>query len=80
MKIPNREGFFWAKLVTPTRMPIGEDWRSLNWEVVEVIFNGGDADDEEFGVLVPGVSPMQWQKDFIWGPQIFLPKELENLK
>ena len=72
---PDHEGFFWAKLVHPSQMPIKEDWASSDWEVVEVIDNNGE-DDERFGVLVPGISPMQWLPNFIWGPEVARPPEL----
>lgn len=78
---PTTEGFYWAKLVHPSRMPPGvppgEDWESIDWEVVEVIINGGDeADDEYLGVFVGGIGVMQWVPDFVWGPRIDKPKEL----
>jgi hypothetical protein len=67
--LPTRPGWYWAKLVTPTRMPDGEDWASPDWEIVEVIDNFGEG-DEALGVLVPGIQPMQWTRDFTWGPPV----------
>jgi hypothetical protein len=75
---PTGEGFYWAKLIHPTRMPEGEDWKSIDWEVVEVIINGGDEDDDDYlGVFVGGVGPMQCVEDFVWGPYVLKPKELK---
>jgi hypothetical protein len=74
---PKREGWFWAKLVHPTRMPPGEDWASVDWEIVQVIENSLDDDsDEKWGVSVTGVSPLQWPQDFVWGPEVVRPAEL----
>lgn len=73
---PDREGHYWAKLVHPTKMPAGNDWRSLDWEVVFVVHNGGDNPNEEWGVLVTGVGPMQWLVDCVWGPRVDMPPEL----
>ncbi len=72
---PDHEGFFWAKLIHPSKMPAGEDWASLDWEVVQVVDNNGEG-DEAFGVVVGGISPFQWIPDFYWGPEIKKPKEL----
>lgn len=72
---PAKEGFFWAKLIHPSKMPEGEDWASIDWEVVQVVLNGGE-DDEEWGVIVGGISPFQWIPDFVWGPEVIKPKEL----
>jgi hypothetical protein len=69
---PTTRGFFWAMLVTPYDEPKDEDWKSRNWEPVEVIENGGTG-DEELGVLMPGIPIMQWPRDFIWGPPITPP-------
>lgn len=65
---PNRPGFWWAKLVHPSRMPEGEDWASRDWEPVEVFDNGEG--DEALGVFFPGIEPVQWIPDCIWGPEI----------
>lgn len=75
MSYPCTEGFYWAKLLTPTSMPAKEDWASDDWEVVQLIFNNGEG-EEEYGVFVGGVGPMQWRKDFAWGPMIEKPKDL----
>lgn len=72
---PTNPGFYWAKLVHPHSMPEGEDWKSVDWEVVEIIDNNGDG-DERLGVFVGGVSPMQWIEDFVWGPQVKRPVEI----
>lgn len=74
---PDREGFFWAKLVHPSGMPEGEEWQSVDWEVVQVFDNNGEG-DERWGVSVPGISPMQCILDFIWGMEVMRPKELDN--
>lgn len=66
---PNRPGFWWAKLVHPSRMPEGEDWASADWEPVQVVDNYGEG-DEALGVSFPGIEPMQWIPDCIWGPEI----------
>ena len=66
---PDHEGHFWAKLIRPSRMPVGEDWRSSDWEVVQVYDNNGEG-DEAFGVFVPGVRVVQWIPDFVWGPEV----------
>ena len=62
-------GYYWAKLITPTRMPDGEDWASLDWEIAQVVDNYGEG-DEALGVLFPGIEPMQWPKDCEFGPRI----------
>ena len=76
---PDHEGHWWAKLVHPTRMPEGEDWASVDWEVVQVFDNNGPpGDPEEFGVHVPGVRYVQWVQDFVWGPEVLRPAELSR--
>lgn len=68
-----KPGHYWAKLITPTRMPVGEDWASVDWEIVQVWDNNGPpGDPEEFGVHVPGVSVTQWPKDLVFGPRVEL--------
>lgn len=70
---PAKPGHYWAKLVLPSNMPEGEDWKSVNWEVVQVDINdyaGKSGDPEYLSVAVPGVSPPQWVDDFIWGPRV----------
>ncbi len=74
-KPPTREGFFWAKLIHPTRMPAKEDWTSTDWEVVQVVDNNGDG-DERLGVCVFGIGPYQWIPDFVWGTEVIRPQEL----
>lgn len=71
---PTSPGFYWAKLVHPTRMPPTEDWASTGWEPVEVSINGGEG-KEYLGVAVLGVSQTQWTEDFVWGPRIEFPKD-----
>ena len=66
---PNAEGHYWAKLVRPSKMPVGEDWRSVHYEVVQVFCNNGE-DDEAFMVHVPGIAPSQNVNDFVWGPVV----------
>lgn len=66
---PMRPGCYWAKLIRPSRMPEGEDWKSQDWEPVVVFDNGGEG-DEALGVFVPGIGPVQWVPDFVWGPEI----------
>lgn len=73
---PTRKGFFWAKLIHPSQMPLNEDWASQDWEVVEVFDNNGE-DNEALGVSVPGISPVQWVQDFVWGPEVKRPPELK---
>ena len=54
-------------------MPEGEEWKSTDWEVVQVDINdyqGKPGDQCYLGVLVPGIGPTQWAEDFIWGPRI----------
>ena len=60
-------------------MPDGEDWQSLDWEVVQVNDNNGDG-DEKFSVSVPGISPPQWIPDFVWGPEVVRPKEISRVR
>lgn len=75
---PIGPGFYWAKLIHPSNMPNGEDWKSVNWEVVEVFENTLDETDPEYlGVFVGGVSPTQWIEDFVWGPFVQMPVELK---
>lgn len=66
---PDSEGHYWAKLISPSNMPEGEDWASTDWEVVQVNDNNGEG-DEKWSVAVPGISQSQWLKDFAWGPKI----------
>lgn len=74
---PTNPGFYWAKLVHPSRMPEGEDWASADWEVVEVFMNCLDESSPiHLGVHVGGMIPVQWIEDFVWGPKVDKPKEL----
>lgn len=70
---PTDKGHYWAKLVHPSNMPIGEDWASTDWEVVQVNINdyaGKPGEPEYLSVAVPGVGPTQWVADFVWGPRV----------
>lgn len=70
---PTRPGHYWAKLIHPSRMPEGEDWHSVDWEVVQVGINdpGGKLGEPEYlSVLVPGIEPCQWVEDIVWGPPV----------
>lgn len=76
---PSNPGHYWAKLVHPSRMPEGEDWASVDWEVVQVFENCIDRDDPEYlGVHVPGVKFAQWVPDFLWGPAVLMPADLRR--
>ncbi|OAN76730.1 hypothetical protein A8B82_15155 [Sulfitobacter sp. EhC04] len=66
---PTEEGFYWAKLVHPRRMPEGEDWASVNYEVVQVSDNNGTGEDQ-WRVYVAGIEPGQMIDAFIWGPRV----------
>lgn len=67
---PTEPGYFWAKLVTPYYGgEAGEDWKSLDWEIVEVYDNNGSG-DEQFAVHVFGVPYSQWLPSFVWGPKV----------
>lgn len=68
---PDRPGHYWGKLIHPSQMPLTEDWKSQDWEVMQVFENCIDpADDEHLAVHVPGISPAQWLPDFVWGPRV----------
>jgi hypothetical protein len=70
---PVEPGHYWAKLVHPSSMPEGEDWKSFDWEVVQVNINdyaGKVGEPEYLVVAVPGIGPTQWVEDFIWGPRV----------
>lgn len=75
--MPDHEGHFWGILVNPRSSGPGDDWASVNWEVVQVIDNNGEG-DERWAVFVPGIGPLQWAVDFIWGPEVKLPPELRE--
>lgn len=72
---PKMAGHYWAKLIHPSDMPEGEDWASIDWEVVQVYNNNGEG-DETWGVSVPGIGPTQWLLNFVWGPKVKLPREI----
>ena len=77
MPFPAREGWFWAKLINPTRMPEGEDWASVDWEVVEVIDNNGEG-EEKFAVAFTGIAPWQWPRDCVFGAEVVRPACLRS--
>lgn len=66
---PTVEGYRWAKLVHPNKMPPGEDWASPDWEIVRVVDNNG-AGEDQFRVAVMGIEPGQLIDGFIWGPPV----------
>jgi hypothetical protein len=66
---PNETGWFWAKLTDPVDMPEGENWTSVEWEIVHVFDNNGEGDDA-YRVSVTGVSPSQPRDSFVWGPRV----------
>lgn len=79
LKTPSGGNFYCAGL--PAEMQgvriepeINEDgtcsWASTDWEIVEVWDNGGDTEDELYGVSVPGIPITQWVPDFFWGPRV----------
>lgn len=67
--VPTKEGFYWAKLVTPHGQPTGEDWASLDWEPVQVFDNNGEGDDAML-VFVLGIAHSQPLSAFEWGNEI----------
>lgn len=70
---PEKPGHYWAKLVHPSGMPDGEEWKSTDWEVVQVDINdyqGKVGAPEYLSAHVPGIAAPQWVEDFIWGPRI----------
>lgn len=71
---PDREGHWWAKLKLADQ-PDGEEWNSVDWEVVQVNDNNGEG-DETFMVSVPGVPRAQRLDAFVWGPPVARPPEL----
>lgn len=74
---PTMPGFFWAKLMSPKDVPEGEDFESVDWEVVEVFINCIDPDDDEhLRASVNGIERSQPIDAFLWGPQVKKPKEL----
>lgn len=69
---PTKEGFYWAKLVAPTRVPPNEtadDWKSVDFEPVEVFDNNGEG-DEALMVMVIGRELSQHLHAFEWGHEI----------
>lgn len=84
---PTAPGHYWAKLVhpvaylvdqlllarAPAGMPEGEDWQSVDFEVVQVWDNNGEG-NQKWGVSVPGIDVTQWVEDFVWGPKVEVPQ------
>jgi hypothetical protein len=66
---PSAEGHYWAKLVRPHGMPEGEDWASVDYEIVQVSDNNGEGDDK-WRVYVAGIEQGQLLDGFIWGPRV----------
>jgi hypothetical protein len=70
--MPNKEGFFWGKLLTPD----GKDSRSgetvcpsHDYEVIHVVDNNGEG-DEKYMAMVPGCSDWENLQNFVWGPEV----------
>lgn len=71
---PNKEGFFWGKLLTPD----GKDSRSgetveasNEYEVIHVVENCLDKNSPEFLMaMVPGCSDWESIENFVWGPEV----------
>jgi len=72
-RVPHQEGHYWAKLTNPSGVTDeeAENWRSVNWEVVQVFDNNGEG-SEKWRVFVPGIAPTFSFEDFVWGP--FIPQ------
>ncbi|WP_299558653.1 DNA translocase FtsK [uncultured Sulfitobacter sp.] len=68
-KNPRETGYYWAKLIHPHNEPAGEDWRSSDWEIVQVDENYGEGEDE-FRVYMLGIEVGQLVNGFIWGPAV----------
>lgn len=67
--LPNKPGFYWAKLVRPAGMPDNEtaaDWMDDTYQPVDVFNNGGE-DDEKLMVFVIGRNAAQRLDAFEWG-------------
>lgn len=83
--IPNKEGYYWAKLVHPregTAKPeywgqTDEDSKSVDWEVVQLHYDPNATEDEQWQVSVPGIELSQFALDCIWGPEVIKPEELK---
>lgn len=76
MTVPLQPGYYWARLVSPDygdHQERGEDWASVEWEIVELWDNNGAAGSgEEFAVAVPGIPVTQWPRNLEWGPPVSL--------
>lgn len=76
---PTRSGHYWAKWRICDEGTADEDVFTAhnNWEVVHVVENGGDpTEDDYYRVAVTGVAMSQHLDNFVWGPEVVLPKEL----
>jgi hypothetical protein len=68
--IPTQPGHYWAKWrIADDGTREGDELTpSDQWEVVQVVKNGGDPDGPEFlMVSVPGVEQSQLRENFFWG-------------
>ncbi len=70
---PTAPGHYWANWNARLVHPKGEEWASLDFEVVQVWDNNGEG-NEKWGVSVPGIEPTQWIEDFVWGPRVQVPQ------
>lgn len=78
---PTTEGHFWAKWrIAEDGTDDADSFTPLDhWEVVQVFENGGEPDNPEYLMVhVPGVSKGQNVENFIWGPEVFEPTELDK--
>lgn len=67
---PVREGHWWAKL----KLHDEPDLNSVDWEVVQVVDNGGPS---PVMASVPGIEDSQPIDAFVWGPEVVKPVELK---
>ncbi|NIK47854.1 hypothetical protein [Variibacter gotjawalensis] len=70
---PDQAGYYWAKVIKPEGMRKGEDWRSIDWEIVQVVVNDlseRSTPFDRFGVFVPGIGTMQRVSRLQWGPRV----------
>lgn len=79
---PTKAGHYWAKWkVCDDGTDDEEDFTAhKHWEVVDVFENHiNDDEDDRLRVHVSGVRRSQHLDNFVWGTQVFLPKELEDV-
>ena len=79
---PTTEGHFWAKWrLVEDGTDDADSFTPLDhWEVVQVFENGGDESDPEYLMVhVQGVAKGQNVENFIWGPEVNEPQELNKL-